>query len=270
MNNSAFLAELLRIAATNPTYRTGGDGSDGTCDCVGLIMGALGGDDQFPIHSSNWFARYYTDGLEMIDRDRYEPAVCDVLYKGRNPNNPKYALDDKYTTGRYATGDLMDYYHIGVVINVAPLEIMHCTSTNNINGIAYDGTLDGWTHTGWVKGVEVTEPWDEADGEPLAETESYPVAIVSTKDGKAVRIRSKPTDDEGYNTIEKAPCGAQVEVLESAGEWATVRFHGVRGYMMTEFLRFGNEKPQEGKNDAVTIPRETAQALLDALMQALN
>lgn len=268
MNNNMFLAELMRIADTNPTYRTGGDGSDGTCDCVGLIMGALGGDDQFPLHSSNWFARYQTDGLEYIDRDRYEPAVCDVLYKARNPNNPKYALDDKYTTGRYATGDMMDYYHIGVVVNVAPLDILHCTSTNNINGIAHDSSLDGWTHVGVVKDVSYE---NEGDYEPMTE-ENACMAVVRTKDGKAARLREKPTTEDGYNTIEKVPFGAQVEVLEKAGEWATVRFKGKRGYMMTEFLHFGNEIPQKGETDAVivTIPRETVQTLLDALMHAVK
>ena len=29
------------IYIEQPTYRTGGDGSDGTCDCIGMCRGAL-------------------------------------------------------------------------------------------------------------------------------------------------------------------------------------------------------------------------------------
>ena len=113
MNVSDFLRNVQRIVDSNPTYRTGGDGSDGTCDCIGLIMGALGG--KFDMHSTNWFARYQTFGLEPINHDRYEPEVGDFRYKARNPSNPKYDLLERYVTGRFATGDLTDYYHVGVV-----------------------------------------------------------------------------------------------------------------------------------------------------------
>jgi hypothetical protein len=35
------MAAVEEIVAKAPTYRLGGDGSDGTCDCVGLLMGAM-------------------------------------------------------------------------------------------------------------------------------------------------------------------------------------------------------------------------------------
>ena len=38
---STFLAALQQMADARPTYRTGGSGKDGTCDCIGLIIGAL-------------------------------------------------------------------------------------------------------------------------------------------------------------------------------------------------------------------------------------
>lgn len=37
----AFLSEVAKIKSEAPTYREGGDGSDGTCDCIGLVIGAI-------------------------------------------------------------------------------------------------------------------------------------------------------------------------------------------------------------------------------------
>ena len=36
-----FLREIRNIRALNPIYRLGGSGVDGTCDCIGLIIGAI-------------------------------------------------------------------------------------------------------------------------------------------------------------------------------------------------------------------------------------
>ena len=37
----AFLSGVAKIKSEAPTYRAGGDGSDGTCDCIGLVIGAI-------------------------------------------------------------------------------------------------------------------------------------------------------------------------------------------------------------------------------------
>ena len=193
-------------------------------------MGALGG--KFEMHSTNWFARYQTFGLEPISHDRYEPEIGDILYKARNPSNPKYDLHNRYVTGRYATGDLTDYYHVGVVTNTAPLEITHCTSTGNVNGIAYDSAADTWTHVGILKNVD-SEGTQADEGKNAA----HDLAVVYSENGDPVRLRSKPTTDGEYNTVAKIPPGAPAEILEQAGEWATVRWNGQRGYMMSKYLR---------------------------------
>lgn len=38
---AAFLEQFETICATKPDYRIGGSGTDGTCDCIGLIIGAV-------------------------------------------------------------------------------------------------------------------------------------------------------------------------------------------------------------------------------------
>ena len=37
----AWLSKVDEIAAEGPSYKLGHDGSDGTCDCIGLIIGAI-------------------------------------------------------------------------------------------------------------------------------------------------------------------------------------------------------------------------------------
>lgn len=77
MTNTEFVKRVLEISATNPTYRTGGDGRDGTCDCIGLVMGALGG--KFDMHSTNYFARYKlaNEPNQMTDEEELELGDTD-------------------------------------------------------------------------------------------------------------------------------------------------------------------------------------------------
>ena len=41
ISKNKFLEKVQEIAASKPTYKLGHDGSDGTCDCIGLIIGAI-------------------------------------------------------------------------------------------------------------------------------------------------------------------------------------------------------------------------------------
>lgn len=49
---SAFLSAVDTIQAEQPTYRLGGKAEDGTCDCIGLIIGALTTDDMEAIREA--------------------------------------------------------------------------------------------------------------------------------------------------------------------------------------------------------------------------
>ena len=236
MNNTQFVERVLAIADTNPTYRTGGDGSDGTCDCIGLIMGALG--REYPMHSTNYFARKeLAIEPEPISEDT-EPELGDLVIKARNEKNPRYDLHERYKPGGryYINGDLLDYYHVGVVTSINPFEITHCTQSAQVNGIARDYTLEGWTHIGMVDDMEYEGQWDEPA--PV-----HDLAIVYSEDGNPVRMRKAPTT--ASETIVKVPKGALVEVVERTDEWSTILWNGKRGYMMSEFLRVVGMAPAE-------------------------
>lgn len=258
MNITTFLAGVRRIADSRPSYRTGGTGADGTCDCIGLIMGAIG--KKYDMHSTNYFARYQ---MRMLDSllDEGQLHEGSIVYKSRRD---AAQLDERYQNGgRYYTGDMLDYYHVGVVTGIDPLEITHCTSTSNVNGIAYDNSIRAWSHFGDLLDVEYTE-------EEIS-MEIY-TATVTAKSGRTVRMRSRPDTDAP--TVAKVPIGQTVQVLESASGWSKVDWNGQRGYMMVEFLqkqKKTEESAVQSAGDAVTIalPREVAKALLAALEGAV-
>ena len=245
MTNAEFINHVNRIAQSNPTYREGGDGSDGTCDCIGLVMGAMyaGGQQAYDMHSSNYFARFQTDDLQTLGSED-QLSAGNLVYKARNGAEH---LHSRYLPGgRYDTGDLLDYYHVGVVAATEPLRIVHCTSSGTVNGIKWEETAEGWTHFGSVKGVD-----------DVLAAETY-TAVVTAPSGSTVNLRVRP--DQQSPIAARVPVGSSVEVHEKAQGWARVTAGKKRGYMMTAFLL---EKPKQ--TNAVSIPREAILQLISTL-----
>ena len=257
----AFIAQVEAIAQASPVYRLGGDGSDGTCDCIGLVIGAMrrAGGSWTGTHGSNYAARYEMRELLPVT-DAGELCLGHVVYKARTPGQAGYDLPDKYSNDP----DKRDYYHVGVVTAVEPLEITHCTSP----GIVRDTKLGKWTYRGRLKKVD----YDGAEGmETMAQT-----AKVTATSGSTVKMRSKPSTSDGLYW--EVPVGAEVQVAEITGGWAKVRYGDRAGYMMAAFLDMGGqEAPEAGGSaesvaggDLVTVQRAALQAVYDALGNLLQ
>ena len=129
MTLNEFLAAVQAIADSKPSYRLGGSGDDGTCDCIGLIIGAVerNGVKCSGIHGTNWWGRNYTTGLTRVT-SADALALGDIVYKAHSPGDSGYALPDRYSDHF----DDKDYYHVGVVTQVNPLRITHCTTPKGI------------------------------------------------------------------------------------------------------------------------------------------
>ena len=142
-----FLAAIEEIAAENPAYRKGGSGFDGTCDCIGLIIGAIQrcGGKWSGIHGSNWAARNEVSGLRKLVSNA-DLSVGDLVFKAKVPGQSGYDLPSRYSSG----SDKNDYYHVGVVLSVYPLRIRHMTTP----AAKIDTKLGAWSHHGWCKHVE--------------------------------------------------------------------------------------------------------------------
>lgn len=224
---SKFVELVERIAARRPTYRTGGVGKDGTCDCIGLIMGAMyeAGHKKYDMHSTNYFARYQT--LELKKASEKELFVGQLLYRARtNQDN----LNARYLPGgRYYTGDLLDYYHVGVVTGVKPLRIIECTEYGSVSGIVIHTSFGNWHYGGKLRYVD----YDDMGGiyEPGKEvfTVLYMARVATQEDPLTLRATA------GGRKTGEIPKGETVEVL-AEGEWALVRYGDKRGYVSAQYL----------------------------------
>lgn len=230
MTISDFVSRVLEIAAESPAYRLGRDGSDGLCDCIGLIIGAIrrSGLRYTEIHGSNWFARHYTAALMRVT-DEEELNLGDLVYKAKAPGAVGYDLPSRYAKDP----DKYDYYHVGVVTDVNPLEITHCTSSGSVDGITTDKKLGSWTHKGQLTLIDqITE-----EDAPMAGT----TGIVTAANGKPVNMRKGPSTTTAL--VDRVPVGAQVTVSSYNDSWAQIAYRGATGYMMTKYLEISAAAP---------------------------
>lgn len=256
-----FLAALEEVADPSPVYRLGGDGSDGTCDCIGLIIGAIrrAGGSWTGIHGSNYAARYEMRELLPVT-EAGELNLGDVVYKARTPGQAGYALPERYKNDP----DKNDYYHVGVVTSTSPLEITHCTGP----GIVRDTKLGKWTYRGRLEKVD-------DDGAEAVETMARTATVVA-ESGSTVKMRSTPSTSSGLYW--DVPVGATVQVASVDGAWAKVRYGDRTGYMMTAFLDLAEQDaPEVGgiaeavpDGELITVQRAALQTIYDALGNLLQ
>lgn len=233
-----FLAMIDVIKRLNPAYKQPGDGSNGTCDCIGLIIGALRrmGLKWTGIHGSNYAARYQTVDLEPI-HGASSLDLGDVVYKAHDPGAAKYDLPSRYKKGnQYYNGDLKDYYHVGVVTQINPLRITHMTSPH----MKVDTSLGNWNYHGKVRPlVEKAEKEEGITPTPVPVPDPVPskgsTAIVTADNGLPVKMREYPSST--CRTWIKVLCGTELTIVEPGETWAKVNGCGKKGwYMMAKFL----------------------------------
>lgn len=235
---SGFVARVEKIAARKLTYRTGGVGKDGTCDCIGLIMGAMyeSGQKPYDLHSTNYFARYQT--LELKKASEKDLFFGQILYRART-NQDK--LNGRYMPGgRYYTGDFLDYYHVAVVTSVKPLRIIECTEYGDVTGIVVNTTFRNWDYAGKLRGVL----YDSTDMGGLYKQEEetivalYQARVITQEDPLTLRATANG------RKIGKIPKGEMVDVI-AEGEWARVRYGDSLGYVSNKYLEMIEEAEPE-------------------------
>lgn len=249
----AYLRSVDAIAEEKPTYQQGHDGSDGTCDCIGLVIGAIrrGGGSWDGIHGSNWAARNEMDYLLSV-ADPDDLNVGEVVYKASMPGQANYALPDRYSDDP----DKRDYYHVGVVLSVDPLRIVHCTGP----GIVVDEKLGKWTHRGWLRKVS-----QEGDV-PMSDVKT---ATVVAEAGRNVNLRKAPNGA----LLARVPVGATVTVVAQQNGWVRIAYGDLSGWMMEQFVDDGEAVTAPAVPDdnvSINLPRSMAEQLRDALGSVLG
>ena len=237
MKLETFLRGIEAIYKENPEYKLGHDGSDGFCDCIGMIKGALrrGGETPKGLSGTNYAARYTLMNLTAITSEA-QLNLGDMVLKANEPTDKGYDLPAKYKPGgSNYTGDLRDYYHIGTVTRVNPLEITHMTSPR----AKKDYKLGYWAYAAREPQVESISP--EPKPEPTPEPTPEPLyATVYAEKGKTVNMRKSPSLSS--DVLERVPIGSWVEIV-SEGEdgWDRIWYAGRTGYMMACYLLVGVE-----------------------------
>lgn len=257
---SEFLSRVEEIAAENPAYRTGGSGMDGTCDCVGLIMGAVrraGG--KWPwLHSSNDAARKGVTALEQIGKVS-DLVPGEMVFKHLKPGDSGYDLPKRYA----GDPDRNDYVHVGVVLSVNPLRIRHMTSPR----VMLDTKLGKWSHHGWCTLIrkDPEEPGEKADdGKDGERTVPEKVTIESTN-GLPVKLRDKPSTS--CSLYWEIPSGAEGTLLSSNGDWSRVEAADANGRVRTGWMKSEFVVPAVEGDSEQAIPREKLEAVLFALAE---
>lgn len=237
------------IYVEQPSYELGHDGSDGKCDCIGMVKGGLkrgGATDIKGLSGTNYAARHTIKELQKIE-SASQLMVGDVVLKVRDANDKSMPLPDKYRKGGadYSSkwGET-NFSHIGTVTDTNPLEITHMTSPT----AKKDKSAKGWTYFGelpWVEYQEMPEP-------PPEPTVDLTTAIVTAPSGRTVKMRAKPSTS--CRTYWDVPIGSEVIVDEWGTEWSRITWKDREGYMMTRFL----DGADTGEMYSVVIPHLTA------------
>ena len=242
------------IYVEQPSYREGGDGSDGTCDCIGMSRGGserAGATDIKNFRGTNQAARKTIEDLKPI-RSVSELELGCVVLKTRDKDDQSMRLPDRYRKGGTdydpKWGET-NFTHIGTVTHLNPLEITHMTSPT----AKKDTSLGNWKYSGWL-------PWVTKEGKDPEDEPETEWATVIAENGSTVKMRAKPST--GCRLYWDVPVGAQVIVNEMGTPWTKITWAGQTGYMMTMFLLFGDEAAEDSYT--VTIPgltKETAEEL---------
>lgn len=223
----AYVDAVESIADERPEYRLGGDGSDGSCDCVGAGIGALRrmGIEYDGERSTNWIARREAVELWEIQSVK-QLRVGDNVLKAYEPDDAKWDLPERFRSYK----DTRDYYHFGVVTSVNPLRILHMTSPT----FKTDTTLGRWRFAFLWR--QLSEAEEEKD---MPKAALYDARVVL--ESGWLNLRNGPSSTA--RDIGDIPNGAIVEVLVD-GQWPFVRFAGKTGYVKGSYLERIEEAPE--------------------------
>lgn len=265
-------------------YTNAHDGSDGECDCIGLIIGAINMSGTYEYngtHGSNYFTRCSTTGLKQITSAN-QLHVGQAIMKARKPGDEYYDLPDKYKSGgKYYNKDLNDYYHIGVVMSVNPLKIIHCTRMNSADngGIYVDTKLGKWSYAAYINAVDYGAidinddvapiPTPDIPDEDEGKKGQGMTAIVV---GGRLNLRKNPTKNS--QSLASIPNGSVLQVLNMDGtDWWQVMYNNIVGWVMQQYLELEDTDPDgqyadDGSDD--TVPPDDGTSSDELVLKYIN
>ena len=190
------------------------------------------------------------EGLDFEPNDGQHPERAEQLQRAAI-----LALPDKYKN----SGDLRDYYHIGLVDD-DPAWVLNAQSAKT--GFVRSRLRENWCAVGYLNKVKYEE-----EVVPMSEMRVF------CDHGSSVNLRRQPSVSAAL--VCTVPKGAAVEAGPcDVPEWMAVQGSGKSGYMMSAFLREADAATDAGADpaDLVTLqlPQAAAMALRDALIRVMG
>ena len=255
---SKYVDGVESIYDEQPEYVEGHDGSDGTCDCIGMCRGGMqrGGVPKSEItnmRGTNQAARKTIQTRQDLTSES-QLTVGDVVMKTRDKDDPSMPLPDKYRKGGSdydPTWGETNFTHIGTVTELQPLVITHMTSPT----AKKDKSIKGWLYFGKLPWVDQSDPGPGPGPEP--EPPEVKTATVWSENGKPVNTRKGPDESYPMSKAGKIPVGEEVQVDEttvnSQGEtWCKCEWtdskgaHWVNFWIKKDFLIIEGPEPPAG------------------------
>ena len=242
---SAYVGKVEEIYQEQPAYQSGGDGSGGVCDCIGMGRGALERAGATGVHNmrgTNNFVRHVDANVQHLT-SAGQLRVGDIVLKTRDKDDKTMPLPDQYRVGGsdYSSkwGEI-NFTHFGTVTSVNPLVITHMTSPS----AKKDTSIKGWSYFGQLPWVNYSGADPDPDPYPHGGGDE-PVVEKATTHGaegtSTVNLRSKKSVNSAL--VDRIPIGEEVTVTNHGDTWCAVTWQGKKGYIMTQFLIFGEYTP---------------------------
>lgn len=229
-----YISKCDDIVKAEPAY-VYGKSSLTECDCIGMPKYSFRECGvSFSTTGTNYSARKQVDNLHKIS-SASNLHIGDVVFKAREPGDSGYDLPSKYRVGGAEyNGDLRDYYHIGTVKSVNPLQIIHMTSPT----AKTDTKIGKWGFVAqWKKEyIDDIDPVPAPEPEPVPEPEPAEpkYMVVYAENGKPVNMRVKPYLNAAL--VDRVPVGGIIEWLKEDGAWAYIKYGNRYGWMLDCYL----------------------------------
>lgn len=227
-------------------YVSPGSNDRNGIDCSGLFIKIFRDQGSNIAHGSNTIWRKYCyDKGPLTSVSQLVPGMAVFKHKDQDT--------DKYPDGQG------DFHHIGLVVAVSPLRIIHASSVKGC--VTADTTLGKWTYCGKLLGVDysgsdIPGPTPGPEPEPAPEPVGPVYATVWAASGQTVNLRKEKSTNA--KLLARMPIGTKVRVIRQGDTWCNVAYTDSypatwQGYVLTKFLKFDQEEEGGGEQPAMGV-----------------
>lgn len=203
---------------------TWGHAQEGDVDCSGAFVFAYRKYKKSIYHGSNTIARRYVKKLLPVSK----AAPGMAAFKVRKPGSRYYDLPAKFLKGGSAyTGDLNDYYHIGLVDE----DSKHALNAQSPDTGFGRSPLSKWHFVAELNDVEYPASQNQKEGDSTMQ--EMTAMVVTCPANETVNVRDKANGKR----IDKLKPGTTVKAGEDVNGWREIVYGDGGGYMASEFLK---------------------------------